>query len=148
MSLVFKILAVTGPAMFAGIMLAISIILGGYWQTLPPEAVLDWFAQHDWRMPRAMELVGVPTLIGLGGMLILDWKNTAIRKFWLGAVACVLLLFALTIIWVLPGTAALADRSIPVDQVAGALDTWLLIHHARIALALMACVLGFCAVSR
>lgn len=148
MSLVFKILAVTGPAMFAGIMLAISIILGGYWQTLPPEAVLDWFTQHDWRMPRAMELVGVPTLIGLDGMLILDWKNTATRKFWLGAVACVLLLFALTIIWVLPGTAALADRSIPVDQVAGALDTWLLIHHARVALALMACVLGFCAVSR
>lgn len=47
MSLLFKILAVTGSAMFAGVMLAIGVILGGYWKSLPPADFLDWFAQHS-----------------------------------------------------------------------------------------------------
>ncbi len=57
MQLVFRILAVAGPAMFAGVMLTIGVILGGYWKSLPPTEFLDWFAQHSGLVKRAIPLV-------------------------------------------------------------------------------------------
>ena len=32
--------------MFAGVMLAIGVILGRYWKSLAPETFLDWFSQN------------------------------------------------------------------------------------------------------
>jgi len=47
MQLLFQILAVAGSAMFAGVMLAIGVILGGHWKALALADFLDWFAQHS-----------------------------------------------------------------------------------------------------
>ncbi|MDI6028774.1 DUF1772 domain-containing protein [Corticibacterium sp. UT-5YL-CI-8] len=148
MTLLFRILAITGPAMFSGVMLAIGVILGGYWKSLPPAEFLDWFAQHSGRIQSAIPLVVAPTLIGLGGMLWLDWSNTAARNFWIGAAGCILAVLAITIGYFVPSNAAFAAKAVPVDQVSGKLDTWLMIHNLRIVLAVGASVLGVWAVSR
>ncbi len=43
----FNILAICGTAGFSGVMLCIGVTLGGYWQSLPPQEFLDWFATND-----------------------------------------------------------------------------------------------------
>ncbi|MGO7133510.1 anthrone oxygenase family protein [Rhizobium leguminosarum] len=148
MSLLFKILAVTGSAMFAGVMLAIGVILGGYWKSLPPADFLDWFAQHSQLVLRAIPIVVIPTLIGLAGVLWSDWSNIANRIIWIGAAGCILAVLALTMAYYVPSNAAFAAKAIPVDQVSGKLDTWLMIHNLRIALAFAASALGVWAISR
>ena len=148
MTVLLRILAVTGSAMFAGVMLAIGVILGEYWKSLPPAEFVDWFAQHSGRIQSAIPLVVAPTLLGLGGMLWLDWSNAAARTLWLGAAGCIVAVLALTIVWFVPSNAAFAAKTIPIDQVTGKLDTWLLIHNVRIALAFAASALGVWAISR
>ncbi|MBU1210905.1 MAG: DUF1772 domain-containing protein [Alphaproteobacteria bacterium] len=148
MSLLFKILAVTGSAMFAGVMLAIGVILGGYWKSLPPADFLEWFAQHSHLVMRAIPIVVVPTLIGLAGVLWFDWSNSTNRIIWFGAAGCIIAVLALTMAYYVPSNAAFVAKAIPVDQVSGKLDTWLMIHNFRIVLAFAASALGVWAVSR
>lgn len=148
MPLLFSTLAITGSAMFAGVMLAIGVILGGYWKSLPPAEFLDWFAQHSQLVTRAIPLVVLPTLIGLAGMLWSDWSNTANRMIWFGATCCILAVLAITMVWFVPSNSAFAAKTIPLDQISGKLDTWLMIHYLRIALAVTASALGAWAASR
>lgn len=147
MALLFNILAVTGSAMFAGVMLAIGVILGGYWKSLPPADFLEWFARHGNLVMRAIPIVVIPALIGLAGMLWFDWSNTTTRMIWLGAAGCILAVLAITMAYYAPSNAAFAAKSIPVDQVSSKLDTWLMIHNLRIVLAVAASALGVWAVS-
>lgn len=79
MQLLFRILAVAGSAMFSGVMLAIGVILGGYWKGLPPADFLDWFAQHRELVMRAIPLVVIPTMVGLIGAICYDWKVPVAR---------------------------------------------------------------------
>ena len=150
MPLLFKVLAVTGSAMFAGVMLAIGVILGGYWKSLPPADFLDWFTQHSQLVMPAIPVVVIPTLIGLAGMLWLDWGNSTNRIIWFGAAGCILAVLAITMGYFVPSNAAFAAKTIPVDQVSGKLDSWLMIHNLRIvlAVAVAASALGVWAVSR
>ena len=75
MRLIFNALAISGSAMFAGVMLAIGVILGGYWKSLPPAAFLDWFGQNNHFIIRAIPVVVIPTLVGLAGSLWLGWSD-------------------------------------------------------------------------
>jgi hypothetical protein len=63
-------------------------------------------------MQGAVPLVVTPTLIGLGGMLCLDWSNAAARNLWLGAAGCIIAVLALTIVWFVPSNAAFAAKAI------------------------------------
>lgn len=45
--LICNALGILGAAMFAGVMLAIGVTLGGYWKSLPPDGFLDWFSQNN-----------------------------------------------------------------------------------------------------
>jgi hypothetical protein len=147
MRLIFNTLAISGSAMFAGVMMAIGVILGGYWRSLPPEGFLDWFSQNNHFIVRAIPLVVIPTLVGLAGSLWLGWGEQAARNLWLAASGCVLAVLIITVAYYLPSNAQFATKSIPVEQVPAKLDTWLLLHNARIALAAIASVLGIVAIT-
>lgn len=147
MTLVFKFLAISGSAMFAGVMLAIGVILGGYWKSLPPAEFLDWFHQHSHLVMRAIPMVVVPSLIGLAGTLWLAWSDAQTRSIWLGAAACIGAVLVITVAYYVPSNAVFAAKSVPLDQVAAKLDTWLPIHNLRIALAILTSALGVWAIS-
>ena len=147
MQLLFKILAIIGSAMFAGVMLAIGVILGGYWKNLPPAEFLDWFAQHSGLVMRAIPLVVAPTLIGLVGAFWYDSKKPAARWLWLASLACIVVVLGFTITYFMPINTAFASKVVAIDQVAAMLESWLLLHNIRIALALAASVLGILAIN-
>jgi ABC-type amino acid transport system permease subunit len=73
--LIFNSLSISGAAMFAGVMFAIGVILGGYWRSLSPADFLEWFSRNNVFIMRAIPFVALPTFIGLGGSLWLGWNS-------------------------------------------------------------------------
>ena len=93
-------------------------------------------------------LVVVPTVVGLAGALWYDWQQPAARGLWLGAAVCIVAVLGLTMAYFAPTNAAFAARATALDQVSAKLDTWLLLHYLRVAVALTASVLGILAITR
>lgn len=148
MKLAFNILAISGSAMFAGVLLAIGIILGGYWQSLPAPEFLASFHDALPFIPRAIAAACLAALAGLAGSVWLSWGEKEARTLWLWAAACLGLLLVFTIAWFSPTNAQFAARSLPIDQVPVTLSRWLMLHTLRIALAAVASVLGVIATRR
>ncbi len=148
MRLLFGLLAIAGSAMFAGVMLAIGVILGNYWKSLPPAEFLSWFAQHSGLVLRTIPMVVIPTLIGLAGALWYDWKEPTRRWLWVASIACIVFVLGFTVIYFFPINATFEGKLIALDEVTAKLDSWLLLHNVRIALALAASVLGIAAIKR
>jgi hypothetical protein len=55
--LIFNSLSISGAAMFAGVMFAIRVILGGYWRSLSPADFLEWFSRNNVFIMRAIPFV-------------------------------------------------------------------------------------------
>ncbi|WP_221997968.1 anthrone oxygenase family protein [Rhizobium laguerreae] len=146
MRLLFNILAISGSGMFAGVMLVIGVTLGGYWRSLPASEFLDWFSQNNRFIARTIPLVVVPALLGLTGSLWFGWGALGTRLLWIGALACVTAVLVLTVAWLVPSNAQFAAKSVPLDQVPARLDTWIMMHNIRIALAVVASMLGILAI--
>jgi Domain of unknown function (DUF1772) len=146
--LICNALGISGSAMFAGVMLAIGVTLGGYWKNLPPEGFLVWFGQNIHFITRSISLVVPATLVGMAGSLWLSWADRRARNLWLAGSGCIVAVLLITAAYYLPSNARFAGRSIPLEQVPAALDTWLLVHNVRISLAVLASVLGVVAISR
>jgi hypothetical protein len=143
-----QLLAVIGSAMFAGIMLAIGLILGAFWRGLPPTDFLAWFQAHSHLVQRTIPLVVVPTIAGLVGAVWLSWNNAAARAWWFGALACIAAVLLLTVFYFLPLNARFVDASIPVADVSSALNSWLGLHWVRITLAVAAAASAMVAMTR
>ncbi|MBV8105748.1 MAG: DUF1772 domain-containing protein [Hyphomicrobiales bacterium] len=145
MRAIFNILAISGSGMFAGVMLAIGMILGNYWKSLPPETFFDAFSQNSRFIMSAVPLVVIPTAVGLIGSLWLGFSDGRSRTLWLIALACFAAVIALTGAYYVPVNAEFATKSVPPDQVMAKLDAWLMIHNVRIGLAAIASALGLLA---
>lgn len=148
MLLPFQFVAVAGSAVFAGVMLAIALILGTYWRSLPPAEFLAWFAANSGVIARTIPLVVAPTLLGLVGSLVLCWFDATARALWLAALACIVALLALTIAYFLPINATFNEGSVALRDVPERIDAWLAMHWVRIALAFASAALGFAAATR
>ncbi|MBB4000131.1 anthrone oxygenase family protein [Aureimonas pseudogalii] len=148
MILPFQILAVVGSAAFAGVMLAIALILGPFWRSLPPADFLTWFAANSGLIVRTIPLVVGPTIFGLVGSIVLSWGDASIRNLWLAALGCIAVLLGLTVAYFFPINATFNQGAIAVDDVPGQLDAWLAVHWVRIVLALAAAVFGLVAATR
>jgi uncharacterized membrane protein len=146
--LIFNILAVCGAATFAGVMLNIGLTLGAYWRGLPPSEFLDWFSANNHLIARTIPLVVLPTLIGLAGSLWFGWTEPTTRYLWLASLGLVIGILIITFAYHLPTNSAFAAKSIPLDQVPATLNLWLSLHTVRIALGLIASVVGLVAVAR
>lgn len=142
----FNILAIVGAAGFSGVMLCIGVTLGSYWRTLPPELFLEWFAQNNQYISRAVSLIFLPTFIGMAGSLWIAFGSPAF-KYWLLSMLCIVVILFLTFGYFVPTNTMFSGNGISVSLVPDKLNQWLLIHNARISLAAIAAVIGILAVS-
>jgi hypothetical protein len=126
MRAIFNVLAISGSGMFAGVMLAIGVILGSYWTSLPPEAFLDRFSQNSKFIMLAIPLVVIPSAIGLVGALWLGWSDGTARTLWLLSFASFAAVVVLTAADYVPINAQFTAKSVSPDQVRAKLDAWLL----------------------
>ena len=90
----------------------------------------------------AIPLVAIPAAIGLLGSIWQGWSDGTARTLWLVSLACFAAVIVLTVAFFVPINAQFAAKSVPLDQVPAKLETWLLNHNVRIALAGAASVLG------
>ncbi len=148
MKLLFNIFAISGSAMFAGVLLAIGVLLGGYWKSLSAADFLTSFNDFLPFIPRAIAVVGLTTLVGLVGSIWLSWGTKDARTLWLLAAGCIGMLFLLTAIWFAPVNSQFMAKSLSLDQVVTKRELWLMLHNFRIALAALASALGIIAISR
>lgn len=146
MRLIFNILAVCGTAVFTGAMVNIGLSFVPYWQSLPPSDFLDWFSKNSGFIGYTIPIYLAPTLIGLAGSLWLSWPNAKLRYLWAAATLCIIGLLVITAVYHLPTNSQFAAKSVSVDQIPEMLSTWLMLHAVRIALGLMASVIGVIAV--
>lgn len=147
MKLVLNILAITGSGLFAGVLLAIGVLLGGHWKGLSAVAFLDSFNTFLPLVPRAIATTGGVAVVSLIGSVWLSWGEKDVRTLWLLAAGCLGILFVLTAIWFAPTNGQFAARSLPLDHVLTKRDLWLILHNFRIVLAALASVLGIIAIS-
>ncbi len=68
------------------------------------------------------------------------------RWLWLASLACIVVVLGFTITYFMQINTAFASKVVAIDQVAAMLESWLLLHNIRIALALAASVLGILAI--
>jgi hypothetical protein len=148
MLLPFQFLAVVGSAAFAGVMLAIALILGAFWRSLPPADFLIWFAANSGFIARTIPLVVGPTLLGLAGSILLTWGDASARNLWLSALGCIIALLVLTVAYFFPLNTMFNEGTIAHGDVPGRIDAWLGMHWVRIALALAAAGFGLIAATR
>lgn len=148
MILYFQLLGIVGAAAFAGVMLAIALILGPLWRSLPPADFMVWFAVNSGFIARTIPIVVIPTLIGLVGAIALSWGDAATRNLWIASLGCIVALLVLTVVYFFPMNASFNAGSIPLTDVSNRIDAWLSIHWIRIPLALLASTLGFLAIQR
>ena len=69
----FNILAITGSAMYAGVMLTIGIILGGHWKSLPIADFLASFENSLQYIPKAISFVSLAAMAGIVGSIWASW---------------------------------------------------------------------------
>jgi hypothetical protein len=140
-------IAIVAGGMFAGTMLTIGLTLGGYWQSLEPQAFLDWFAANERFVRRTIPVVALPTLAATVSAFALRRRDPA-RVWWAGALAAWLGVAVLTFAWFVPANVDFASGSFPVEDVPDRLATWLRIHWARIGLGIVGASLGLVAFGR
>ncbi len=144
----FNILAILGSGMLAGVLLAVGLSFGAYWQSLPAAAFLEWFAANDRFVPRAVPFALLVTLVGLAGSLLLGWAMPRERLLWGVALVCVALMLLVTAVWNGPLNQRFAGGEMAPSEVHAALRTWLIAHSARITLTVVATVLSIVAALR
>jgi hypothetical protein len=143
----FEFLALFGCAAFTGTLLTIGISFGKYWKSLGSAELLEWFSTHPRGAAQAVPIVLLPTLVGLGGILWLEWADpTTALRLWIGAAATIGVLLVFTVAYFFPINGKFESKAIPLAQVPGTLNRWLALHWIRVLLGVVASLLAFTAV--
>ncbi len=128
-------------------MLVIGVTLGGYWETLDPQAFLNWFAAYNPLIAKAISIIFLPTAVGVVGSLLLSWK-TRERSLWIASALCIVVVTVMTFAYFVPANTAFANGGLEVTAVPAALSEWLNVHYLRIALAMIGSIIGVVALAR
>ncbi|WP_127114752.1 anthrone oxygenase family protein [Shimia sediminis] len=138
---------IVASGMFAGVMLFIGITLGGFYQSLPPQQFLNWFATNNGFIQDTIPLVSMPALLGTILCTVLFWRRPA-RKWWVATLSCWLGVAVLTFGFFVPTNSAFAAGNMPIADAPETLALWLQIHWIRFVLGMVATAFAYMAVSR
>lgn len=144
---VAEAVTVVASGMFSGVMLFIGISLGGFYQNLPAQQFLDWFATNNSFIQDTIPLVAMPTLLGTILCTALSWRLPS-RKWWLAALLSWLVVAVLTFGFFVPTNATFASGTMPINEAPETLALWLQIHWIRIVFGIAGTTFAYLALSR
>lgn len=125
--------------LFAGAMLVIGFAFVGYWQSLDPDAFLDWFAAHAHRIGGVMIPLGVAATLTAVASAAVTWPAGRAARIWsLAAAALAVLVLIVYFEAHAPRNAAFVAHAMPRESVAGELAAWARWHWVRVLLGLAA----------
>lgn len=145
----FAFLGVAGTAAFVGNMLTIGLGFGGYWQSLEPTVFIAWFSENFFRflIPTVMSVLPF-SLIGLGASVWFARTDRHTQRYWIGALACVVVACLITAAYHLPTNFALASQAMSPTEASSTLSMWLTMHWVRVAVATVGTALSLEALRR
>jgi hypothetical protein len=128
---VYVNMAVVGSAMFTGVMLTIGLALGRYWLSLEPQEFAAWFDANFILLLPCVALTLIPAFIGVGWLLKQDWREPALRRGWLIALAGIGIASLITAFYHLPANFRLWGLDQTDAEVTAELRWWLIVHVPR-----------------
>ena len=139
----FAYLGVAGTAAFVGNMLTIGLGFGGYWQSLEPTAFMAWFSQNFFRflIPTVASVLPF-SLVGLGASAWFSRADKSVQRYWIGALACIVVACLITAGYHLPRNVALVAQTMSAGEASRTLSMWLTMHWVRVAVAMVGTALS------
>ena len=125
--------------LLAGAMLVIGFAFVGYWQSLDPDAFLNWFTVHAHRIGAVMVPLGVAATLAAVASAAVTWPAGRAARTWSLASAGLAVLVVIVYFEAhAPRNAAFAAHAMPRERVAGELAAWAHWHWVRVLLGLAA----------
>ena len=140
MKKILSYVAIIGTAAFAGNMINIGLSYGALWKALEPQKFMETF-KVDFPlllMPTAATLL--PAFVSTVVLFFLSKKGALERTYWLYALIGLLSINVFTALYFLPLNLDFVDQVIPLRNVSEKLNSWLVFHWVRIAVAISAAV--------
>ena len=122
-----------------GAMLVIGFAFVGYWQSLDPDAFLNWFTGHAHRIGGVMIPLGAAAMLAAFASAAVAWPaGRAVRSWSLASAVLAALVVIVYFGAHAPRNAAFVAHSVPRERLAGELATWARWHWVRVLLGLEA----------
>jgi Domain of unknown function (DUF1772) len=138
---ILNLLSVVSLSLFSGAFLFIAFVIVGFWQSLAPAVFLGWMNDNFYRFPALMVPLNMVALLLTIAAFGTEWKSRPSSRIPLGLSA--ICIFACTItypIYFVGANAEFLNRSIELQQISKAIDTWATWHWVRTGLTIAALI--------
>lgn len=124
---------------FSGALLFIALVMVKFWQSLEPQAFLDWMTNDLSLLPKLMVPLNMISLILTIAALAASWKVFPIRRLSLTlGVICIFICTITFPVYFAGANTEFVTQSIELPNVAAKLATWANWHWTRTALSSLA----------
>ncbi|HET6991408.1 MAG TPA: hypothetical protein VFJ43_08800 [Bacteroidia bacterium] len=135
--------------LFSGGAIVILLILVPSWQTMQPDAFMDWVGNFGSRLGFTMvPMEMIPFLLSIICFFVARKNNQAGKNLWLAIIISNVIILAMLFVYFIPVNLSFIHKTFPSENVADELMKWKMIHAARTALTVMNFVLGIFAVKK
>lgn len=140
MKKVLPYIAIIGIGAFAGNMINIGLSYGIHWQSLEPIAFMESFKIDFPLLLGPTVITLMPALIATILLVFITKENKLERRFWLYALAALMLVNIQTAAYHLPMNLDFMALKYTSNEAASKLQSWIIFHWIRVAVALVAAV--------
>ena len=127
-----------GTVAYLGNIINIGLTYAIAWQRLDPLVFMQEFEATFLLLLPTVFVTLLPGLIGIIISINLDKENVKAKKSWKLALYATLLSILITSVYHLPANLGFIDQRYSVSEAADKLQLWVILHWARIFLAIMA----------
>ena len=127
-------------ATFCGVMICIYTSHLSYWKQAPPNEFLNWFSTYSGGISNATGPLGMLSLILPLITLILNWRNTNSKAYWLISFLLIAGVFFITMIFFVKANTSFINKTIAIEAIPNTLLTWGKLHLVRIFITFLAAV--------
>jgi hypothetical protein len=136
-------------ALFAGGSIIVLFILIPFWQTLEPNALMEWFQHFGSQMGFVMlPMEMIPLLLSVYVWFIARKTNEEGKNLWLCVNVCNAIVLLMLFLYFIPVNLSFIHKIMLPENVAGELVRWKMIHAMRTIFILLSMVLAIFAVGR
>jgi hypothetical protein len=136
-------------SILAGGAILILFILVPFWQTLSPDAFMEWVKNFGNRLGFTMlPMEMIPFLLSIAAYFVAKKANDGGKNLWLGVMVCNVIVLAMLLIYFIPVNLSFINKTIAPENVPGELVKWKMIHTARTIFIVLSMVLGILATGK
>lgn len=135
-------------ALFAGGSITILFVLIPFWQSLQPEAVMEWFRNFGTRVGITMlPMQLIPLFMSVYAYFLAKKLKEEGKNLWIWAIVSHIIILIMLFAYYLPVNFSFVNKTMDPTNVPSELIRWEIIHIARTILSVLSTVLAILACS-